>query len=277
MSDARNSRLASPHAAALAATVEAAYALTPARVSPGLEVCGCPVCMTEETRRAIIDTPVRDLPAALIREYSNSAHGVPGSLDDLAALLPRYMELLAQDEEVDHTGVGAELSRFGDARRMGGRFPAPALARVWDAWARLMILHFGVIEARAGDADLTPLYLTEILLAGGTPVPVLTEALEALFSESQGGAQSRWLFMAGLGRAWNGRLLNLYAARFASDEARAGLADWLNDVLSAAEVQALLSAPEPPGPACPPDWSGQVRIAAALAGQLSGRSFPENR
>ena len=94
--------LITPFAEPLNAAVEALYAsFGEGHVSAQLEVCLCPVCMTEETRQQIIATPSRALTPALIAEYSNSAHGVPRDSDDLRLLLPRYLDLIAQDEMVD--------------------------------------------------------------------------------------------------------------------------------------------------------------------------------
>lgn len=261
-----------PHAAALRAAVEAAYALVPDRVSPGLEVCSCPVCMTDATRRAIIATPVRALSVDLIAEYTNSAHGVPDCLDDLAALLPRYLELLAQGDEVEHGGgVGVELARFGDARRVGRGFPATALARVWDDWARAMILQAGTAEAQGAEVARPTLYLTEMLICGGTPVPVVTAALDGLFADPDAGGQALRHYLAALGRAWNGRILNLHGLSRVPADDRGTLADWLNALLTGPDALDLVTGAEPPDM---PHWRAEAMTAVGLGGTLDASRFP---
>ena len=73
--------------------------------------------MTEEMRREIVATPPSKMPPALIREYANSAHGVPRCTDDHKAPLPRYVALMHAGEMVDYHGHGTELLRFGDVWR----------------------------------------------------------------------------------------------------------------------------------------------------------------
>jgi hypothetical protein len=43
-------------------------------IGDALVVCHCNCCMTEETERELIATPLRQISASLLAEYTNSAH-----------------------------------------------------------------------------------------------------------------------------------------------------------------------------------------------------------
>ncbi|MGL5012557.1 MAG: hypothetical protein ACRC6I_22035 [Paracoccaceae bacterium] len=171
-----------PHLAPLLATVDQIYARSPTRVPGTLQVCHCPVCMSAETLADIIATPVRDLTPFHLDEYRNSAHGVPTDPDDLRAMLPRYLDLIARDEWFDHLGVGADFLRFGDGRITHAPLFDPATEALLNDWARLLILHTGMAEVTDNDTDYSITYLTEVLLVGGWPPPVVTPALDDLFA-----------------------------------------------------------------------------------------------
>ncbi|HML44023.1 MAG TPA: hypothetical protein PKE13_14005 [Hyphomicrobium zavarzinii] len=82
-----------------------------------LTVCHCNCCMTEETERELIRTPLRKISSHLLAEYTNSAH----DWDDgpvacqMRYFLPRYLELLAEDDPPDSMGVDICLRRMGNA------------------------------------------------------------------------------------------------------------------------------------------------------------------
>lgn len=82
-----------------------------------MEVCLCNVCMLPEQQREISSVPLRQMSSDLIREYTNSAHGVPSDTDELKYILPRYLEMLASGECPSDIGFEVALKRFGDARR----------------------------------------------------------------------------------------------------------------------------------------------------------------
>lgn len=254
----------SPFAADLNTSITALYDLAPARVSRRLQVCLCPVCMTVETRDQIIATPVRDLSPDLIQEYSSSAHGVPDDLDDLRAVLPRYLDLMAQDEEVDKNGVGADLLRFGQARDTCPAFPGPALAAAMDDWARAAILHFGWLQAGEQDFIETPLYLVETLLVGGWPVTPLTDAMDSLFAlPDRGDAALAWVLHDLGARLRHGRLDFWALAQYRPDVA-ASLVDWLNGLLGRPQTARVLS-----DPALAPEIAALAAPLPSLAGQIT--------
>lgn len=106
-----------PLPAPLAEAVEAAYrTFAPYRIGRRIAVCHCPVCMTDETELKLTATPLRQISADLMAEYTNSAHethaGRPEA-DEFRYFLPRYFELIAQGETPDHLGEAVPLRRLG--------------------------------------------------------------------------------------------------------------------------------------------------------------------
>src|SRR5687768_12641408 len=94
----------------LRAAIDAAYqAFGRYGVGPQLEVCSC--CVSESAVAALVATPLRELPAELLCEFTDSAHG-EGRVEEVKYFLPRYFELLAQGEETSHIGVS--LKRLGE-------------------------------------------------------------------------------------------------------------------------------------------------------------------
>jgi hypothetical protein len=227
----------------LNASVEVLYRLAPAHAPPTLMVCHCPVCMTPETKAKIVATPVRDLPPELIQEYSNSAHGDPTNPDDLNALLPRYLDLIAQDIEVDRNSVGADLKRFGDARGKLAGFPAPGMADEMDRYARLLILHFGTLQARDEDLCETPWMLLEILLIGGWPFATLSAALDDLFRLPDIGRPALVEFLADIGGSFRDGRIELWALSRYRSEVAADLAAWLDRLLASDAFTDILTDP----------------------------------
>lgn len=59
----------------LSRAVENAYAVfAPYRIGSRLRVCRRAVCMTEDTERRLVATPLRAIPSSLLAEFTNSAH-----------------------------------------------------------------------------------------------------------------------------------------------------------------------------------------------------------
>jgi hypothetical protein len=251
-----------PFLADLRASVEALYQLAPDHVPPTLMVCHCPVCMTRETLAEIVATPVRDLSSDLIREYSNSAHGDPVNPDDLSALLPRYLDLIAQDVEVDWNSVGADLKRFGDARLALPGFPPPGMAPALDRCARLLILHVGMLQARDAEVCLTPWHLTEVLLVGGWQVATLAATLDELFADPDIGRDALIGFLLDLARFQRDGRIELWALSRYRTEVAADLAAFLNRLLASDPVTEVLTAP---------NLSDEAQTWLPALGSLKGR------
>jgi hypothetical protein len=53
---------------------EAYEAFARYRLEGPLTVCHCDCCMTEDTERALLTTPLKEIPAELLAECTNSAH-----------------------------------------------------------------------------------------------------------------------------------------------------------------------------------------------------------
>ncbi len=266
--------LITPFTAPLKAAVVALYACCgQGHVSAQLEVCQCPVCMTEDTRQQIIATPSRALSPALIAAYSNSAHGVPNNTDDLRLLMPRYLDLMAEDDMVDDIGVGTELLRFGDALRMEGGLWSDDQRAALEHWAQVAILHFGYADAMEMDNLHTPLSLAETLLCGGWTVDVVTGALESLFDHPDVGRKATSDFAQAMARdvkvKRNRTKLDWFALRYVGHDIRRGLKDWLNDASLAERIADVATDPATEEPA-----STYLRRFLQACGTFDDASFP---
>lgn len=257
-----------PFLSDLNASVEALYRLAPSHVPRTLVVCHCPVCMSRDTLAQILASPVRDLHPDLICEYSNSAHGDPSDPGDLNAFLPRYLDLIAQDIEVSWNSVGADLKRFGDARGKLAGFPAPGMADEMDRYARLLILHFGTLQARDEDLYETPWKLLETLLIGGWPFATLSAALDELFLLPDIGRPALVAFLADIGGSFRDGRIELWALSRYRTEFAADLAAWLERLLASDAFTDILT-----DPALPERVALWVLSLAGLRGQLNAGMF----
>lgn len=255
-----------PFLSDLNGSIDALYLLAPSHVPPSLMVCHCPVCMTPEIKAKIVATPARELSPDLIREYSNSAHGDPVDPGDLNALLPRYLDLIAQDIEVDWNSVGADLRRFGEARTKQPGFPAAGMTEPLDLYARLLLLHFGALQAMEADCVQTPWMLLEILAIGGWAPATLTRALDELFATPGIGRPALTGFLSDLAHSLRDGVFVCWALTRYRPEALAPLSDWIADLLASDAVTEILS-----DPALPDEV--QVWIGA-LAGVKGERGSP---
>ena len=175
------------------------------RITHGMVVCTCPSCMTEATRAEIIATPAAELTVGHIREYTNSAHGVPANQGDMKAMLPRYMELIAENICPADVGWELALARFG-AGRAEAPWP-PDEAALLDRFLRAAVIHAiggtypnldleaALIMTAAGGCDLDGL-IAAIMAAPGGPADVAElllgrgNRLQNLFWESYPGAEA---------------------------------------------------------------------------------------
>ena len=110
----------------LPAIVDEAYALFARyRATPPLLVCQCNVCMPLDVQRELLDAPLREAPAKLLREWQGSvalgtvdADGAfqrdPAEADEVRHFLPRLMDLLAQDRRVSTSGTETSLRCLQD-------------------------------------------------------------------------------------------------------------------------------------------------------------------
>jgi len=232
---------AEPKAALAAAVAEGWRAFGKGRLSRQLEVCTCNVCMTEDDRVAMIRTPVAEMPARLICEYTNAAHLVPENRDDLWALLPRYMELIAAGEAVDHLTIGTELRRFGLARAAGPALSA-AQAAAYAEWARALLAAWPVAP-RDYKRDAALLYPMTMLLGGGIAMEELAPQMDALLAD-----QAR---LGGFADAviWACRRpyeLRNYPLKMAPEPTRAAFLRWIRSPLMDERLELLACEPGAP-------------------------------
>lgn len=239
--------------------VDALYHQSPAHLPATLTACPCAHCLPEADRDRMIATPVRDLPADLIRAYTDSAHGVPPDPKDLRALLPRYVDLMTQGEAVEGLGLCIGLRRFGDARaQVPALFDAPTLGLL-DDWARLMILRLGHTgpphPAPPQDAAMT---LLQTLIIGGWPVDSVAAPFEALFATARGAA-ARLALLQTMGMALDRRgHLGFDAIARNRPTAAPALADWLNRLLQSPQINHLLMTTDPQDA----PWAGALWVVA---------------
>ncbi len=226
--------------AALQAVVESLYHRLPPFLPPTATACLCGLCMTAQSLAQMVATPVREIPADLLRDYIESAHGVPENPDDLRALLPRILDLMVQGTDIAGMGGQTELRRFGDACAVHPALFDPQTQALLNSFAGLMLRHIWTAEAGGLPARYSTLTLTETLLVGGWPPAVVTGALDTLFATATGPAASTPLLIA-LGDALH-RQGHFGLRTLATDrpEAAPALADWLNRLLLSPAQQALL-------------------------------------
>ncbi len=122
----------------LAAAVEAAYGVFAGyRIEGELIVCDCAVCVSEADARFLAATPVREIPARRLAEYTNSAHGYDPLVEkQVKHFLPRYLDLVAQRDVPDSLGLDICLRRIGGAgwREDWPAVEAAALEEFFDAF-----------------------------------------------------------------------------------------------------------------------------------------------
>jgi hypothetical protein len=103
-----------------------------------IEVCRYDVCVLSQAERELIETPLREIPRALLAEYTSSAPGyAEGKIaNDFRYLLPRYLELIANDEFPTLNLESETLSRLGSAnyRNLWPQAEVTAVDRFFDAW-----------------------------------------------------------------------------------------------------------------------------------------------
>lgn len=179
--------LRSPFAGDLERLVDRGYELFGVdHVSVGLEVCMCACCMTDETRREIIATPNRSLAPWLIREYTNSAHGIPGDFGDLRVLLPRYMDLLARGESICDLESDEALWRFGEAR-LEEEFLSGEERALIDEWSRALMLHRACADATDRRSVVSLWGAARLMLSLAIDGETVIDGIEAAFSQPDTG------------------------------------------------------------------------------------------
>lgn len=83
-----------------------------------VDVCRCPACLETRAGQRLIDTPLREISAALLASYSHAAKPIdPTQLSQsLRYFLPRYFELIAAKDWPVHSFEAGALTMLGQAR-----------------------------------------------------------------------------------------------------------------------------------------------------------------
>lgn len=135
--------------------MEAAYrAFAGAPVGPVPAVCFCPVCFDgdEALARALVDTPLREIPKDLLTCYTRSAHGWH---DEMRYFLPRYLDLIARGDAPCDTLDEHVLSRMAETpwRAAWPAAEREAVEGFFDAHLRALAARGPPEEGRWGGGD----------------------------------------------------------------------------------------------------------------------------
>lgn len=143
------------------------------RTRHSLTVCHCNCCMTVENERLLLKTPLRDIPADLLAEYTNSAHDWNDGpvAREMRYFLPRYFELIALDDPPDTGGIDICLRRlrYGDWRAKWPERECAIIDRFFDELMRASLERLELVEWPVGwrlEFDLADL-LTLVVTAHG--------------------------------------------------------------------------------------------------------------
>lgn len=150
-------------------------------VREGLVVCRCDACVAPQVERTLIVLPLREIPASLLGEYTNSAHvWTPVVADQLRYFLPRYFELLAVGEIPNALGMETCLIRLHEAdwRTSWPRAEADAIMGFFTARFRALLETSSPALAEfpglpSHDADPAEDWLCMVAHAGGDIAPLL--------------------------------------------------------------------------------------------------------
>lgn len=198
----------------LLATVDAAYR-TFARYGPlrHLTLCLCNCCATPEDRQKLINTPLRQIPSALLAEYTNSAHGVPPDTDELKYFLPRYFELISDDDSPDHGPSAHVLQRLGDMIRADPMALDPQERQVCADWMAAYIQCLIRSEGSGEDRVDCLTSCFETMFAAGFSADLVMAAYLSGFRQPGYGPKAAGAFAQGLmtSHVNYGRPLDLYA------------------------------------------------------------------
>jgi hypothetical protein len=175
-------------------------------LSGGLDVCRCNVCVAPNQERLLTATPLHDIPALTLAEYTNSAHVWNERVaDQLRYFLPRYFELIAQDDIPTNLSIETCLARlsFANWRQMWPQTEVAAIERYFAALFRsLLVSPNAEMEEYPGlpsyHSDPAEDLLCMVARAGGDLAPLLAiwdetrcESADLRLANTIGGAE--WL------------------------------------------------------------------------------------
>ena len=121
-----------------------------------LSVCRCGQCMEPEIEPALLTTPLRQIEPSLLSEY-NWAADAPGSIpfdhDELRYFLPRFFELIAEEQYPHFSDPALTLRRLGYAnyRTNWPKEQATAIDRFFNAFLELQLSRpIGITQTQDG-------------------------------------------------------------------------------------------------------------------------------
>lgn len=143
--------------------------------------CDCSVCMTPEVAAQLSTLPLRAISAALLAEYTNSAHGYDtGAIErEFMCLLPRYLDLIAHCEppHYDALDVCLQRLRLADYRKRWSAPEREAVDGFFDAFLAASLEQLGLAKWPVGlrlEFDMGEV-LNMTVTAGGDLQRVLAE------------------------------------------------------------------------------------------------------
>ena len=149
------SRFVSPDLDAAVANIYAVFEPY-LRRSRELNVCNCPSCISLEDERKLVATPLGDIPAKLLTQYTHAAV----TWDERASFemryfLPRYCELIAHDEPPSQAGETSDcLSRLGRYANWRQTWPSSEVTALEKFFVALLQDRLSRIETVSHDSGL---------------------------------------------------------------------------------------------------------------------------
>lgn len=148
-----------------------------------LRVCYCDVCVSQETARLLVETPLRLIPVELLSEYTSSAHGYDEEMHgtSLRYFLPRYFELIALNQAPYNNDLPQCLTRLGEAdyRHNWAKAEALIIDQFFDALLAEKLRDVSVINWPVGYRLGYPMdELLEMMVLAGGDVPRILATFE---------------------------------------------------------------------------------------------------
>lgn len=191
-------------------TVENAYRVFRRyRFAGAVTVCRCSSCVGEEAARDLQIIPLRDMPASVLAEYTNSAHGWDDSVShEFRYFLPRYFELIAANASPSMIGMESCLQRLSPASYRA-RWPREESDAV-DAWFAALLkarLALPVAVDPFGFPELAAREPAEVVLCMAAYAKADTDALLRVWDGEAGREASLHLAAMIVAANWHKRRL----------------------------------------------------------------------
>lgn len=169
----------------LQAAIENAYRVFSIYTLPlPLRVCYCDVCVSQETARLLVETPLRQISVEVLSEYTSSAHGYDEEMHgtSLRYFLPRYFDLIALNQAPYHDDLAQCLKRLAAAgyRQNWRREEVAAIDQYFDALIADKSRDVSVIAWPVGHRLGYPMQeLIEMMVLAGADVPRVLASFDA--------------------------------------------------------------------------------------------------